>query len=240
MEARMKLKIAVGAGAVVVLAVALGAAGAVAADRVLSGDDEKQAVIDAAAAELGVEPSELSDALRKALANRVDEAVDDGRLTEEQGERLKERLESSDVPFFFPGLGDGRLHDPGFFDHGSAGRFGVGLDVDAAASYLGLTAAELMDELADGKTLAEIAREEGKSVNGLVEELVEAVEERIDDAVEDGRLSQERAARLKQGLEERVRDRVNDELRPRGFRFGHKFGFDQQFEHPPAFRGPGD
>jgi polyhydroxyalkanoate synthesis regulator phasin len=230
MEARMKLKVAVGAGAALVLAVALGAAGAVAADRVLSGDDEKQAVIDDAAAELGVEPGELSDALRKALANRVDEAVDDGRLTEEQGERLKERIESSDVPLFFPGLGGGRLHDRGFFDHGGAGRFGFGLDVDAAASYLGLTAAELMDELADGKTLAEIAREEGKSVDGLVEELVEAVEERIDDAVEDGRLSQERAARLKQSLEERVRERVNDELRPRGFRFGHKFGFDQRFE----------
>ena len=95
----------------------LGAAGAVAASRILSSEDAGKAVIDDAAAQLGVEPSELSDALKQALENRIDEAVANGRLTEEQAERLKERLESSEYPLLF-GMGGHRGHGSGFgFGH---------------------------------------------------------------------------------------------------------------------------
>ena len=61
-----------------------GAGGAIAASDALSPEDRSQAVIDDAAKQLGVEPSALSDALKHALENRIDEAVEAGRLTEEQ------------------------------------------------------------------------------------------------------------------------------------------------------------
>ena len=86
----------------------------------------------------------------------------------------------------------------------------------------------------DGKTLAEIAAEEGKSVDGLVLELVDAAEKRIDEAVADGRLTEEQAADLKEDLAERIRERVNDGFRMHGFGFKHGFG---GFERPPAFEG---
>ena len=77
-----------------------------AAGRALSGDD-RQAVIDDAAAELGVAPSALSDALKEALKNRVDEAVADGRLSDEQGERLKDRIDANETPLLGLGFGTG-------------------------------------------------------------------------------------------------------------------------------------
>ena len=142
MDRSTKIKIA--AGAVVAFAVAGGGA-AVAATQAWSPQEESQAVIDDAAEQLGVEPSELSDALKQALENRVDQAVEDGRLTEEQADALKERIDSGDAPLVF-----GVFGGPGF-GHGHFGHFA---DLDAAATYLGLTEAELRAELEDGKTLA--------------------------------------------------------------------------------------
>jgi len=225
-----KIKVAGGAALALVLTVTLGAAGAIAASRALSSDEESQAVIDDAAAQLGVEPSALSDALEEALKNRVDAAVEAGRLTEEEGNDLKERIESGESPLLFGGFGH---KAPGF---GHLGHFG---SFEAAAPYLGLTMAELRERLADGDTLAEIAKAEGKSVDGLVQALVDAAEERIDDTVADDRLTEERAAELKEGLEERITDLVNGELR--GRHFGFRPGFGRGFGlhgGPSAFHGP--
>jgi polyhydroxyalkanoate synthesis regulator phasin len=222
MKMSRKTKIATGAIAALVLAITVGAAGAIAASRVLSGDDESQAVIDDAAKQLGVTPSALEDALREALKNRVDDAVEAGRLTEEQGKALKERIDARETPLPFGGLGRWGL--------GHFGHFGHFRSLDAAASYLDLTEAELRERLADGDTLAEVAKAEGKSVDGLVKALVAAATEKLDDAVADGRLTEERAAELKQGLEERVTDLVNGEFRaprlgPPAFGFDRGFGF---------------
>lgn len=215
-----RMKVVAGVAGAIVLAVAVGATGAVAASRALSADDESQAIIDDAAEQLGVEPSALSDALKQALENRVDGAVESGRLTEEQGDWLKERIDEGSVPFLggFAHKGFGWGHGP----HGFGG-------LDAAASYLGITEDELRSELADGKTLAEVAEAEGKSVDGLVDAMVVNAEARIDQAVADGKLTAEQAATAKERLREHVTALVNGELRPRGLgRWGNR---------SPGFRG---
>ena len=138
---RRRKQIAIVAGAAAAFAVAGGGA-AIGAD-VLSPEDQNKAVIDDAAKQLGVEPSELSNALKDALKNRIDEAVKAGRLTEEQGNALKKRIDSSDAPFLFGGFG-GRgfgLGGPGDrgFGRGFGGPHIWGLhDLSAAASYLGI------------------------------------------------------------------------------------------------------
>jgi polyhydroxyalkanoate synthesis regulator phasin len=219
----------------------VGAGAALAASDALSPAERSQAVIDDAAKQLGVEPSELSDALKHALQNRVDEAVEEGRLTEEQGEALKERIESAGAPLVFGGFGD-RPGGPGFGHfHFGFGPFG---NLDAAGSYLGLSDEELREALADGKSLAEIAKAEEKSVQGLVDALVAQAEKRIDAAVDDGRLTQEQADELKEDLEERVTELVNHVPGSRRFlpdrRFGPGFGFrDGPFhDHRPDAEGP--
>jgi polyhydroxyalkanoate synthesis regulator phasin len=226
MEMNRKTKIGAAVAGAVVLAVAVGAAGAVAAQRALDAREESQAVIDDAAGQLGVEPSELTDALKEALKNRVDEAVESGRLTEERGAELKERIESGKTPLIFPGFGRQGApgHRPGS-GHFGFGHFGHAGKLDAAAEYLGLTEDELRDRLRDGDTLAEIAKAEGKPVDGLVDALVADATDRIDEAVENGRLTEEQATELKEGLEARTQDRVEGELRARPFGgFRHGFG----------------
>jgi polyhydroxyalkanoate synthesis regulator phasin len=222
------VKLVVGAAAVSVLVAGLGAVGAVAASRTFSPAEERQAVIDDAARQLGVAPAALSDALTQALKNRVDEAVEAGRLTEAQGARLKERIDAGGVlPFF-------GMH-PGAHGPGHARLFGSSL-TDAAA-YLGLTEAELRERLAD-ETLAEIAKEEGKSVDGLVRALTTAAAKRIDEAVAAGRLTAEQATALKAELDDRIEALVNGEHRGHGGAFDPRFGHHGMPRGPPLFGGP--
>jgi hypothetical protein len=200
---------------IVALAVAGGGA-AIAATKPWSPKEQSQAVIDDAAKQLGVTPSALSDALKKALENRVDEAVANGMLTKEQGAELKNRIESNDFPFPFLGLGR-----PFGFDHGLGfpGPFGK---LQAAASYLGLSESELGSRLAQGQTLAQIANDRGKSVDGLIDALVKAAEKQIDAAVDSGKLTKSQGDDLKSGLRDRITRLVN----------GQDFGFHR-------FRMPG-
>ena len=121
------------AAGVAAVAVAGGGA-AVAASKFGSPSEESTAVVNDAANRLGVQPSALSDALKKALEDRVDAAVAAGRLTQAQGDEMKSRIESGAFPLFFGGR-------PGGFHHRGFGG------LDAAATYLGSTTDELRTQL---------------------------------------------------------------------------------------------
>jgi hypothetical protein len=226
MDGSLKRKI-VAAGVVAVAVVGAGAA--IAATRDTSPQAESQAVVNDAAKELGVQPSELTAALKKALSNRVDAAVEAGRLSKEEGEALKARINSGAFPLFGG-------------PHRHLGRFGPGFphgprhDLADAAEYLGLTVAQLRTQLNQGKTLAQVARDRDKSVDGLVDKIVEAKKARIDDAVEDGRLTRARADEILADLEERVTELVNDGRFEFRFRDGPRGrDFEKRFRS-----GPGD
>src|SRR3954451_10590714 len=179
MNAKRKVVIGVAAGLLLV-----GAGGAFAAGKLTSPKEERQAVINDAAKRLGVEPAKLSDALTKALEDRVDVAVADGRITKAEGEALKARIEAGDAPLFF---GGGPHHSgPGFGHHHGPG-------LDAAPKYLGITETQLRAELEKGKTLADVAESHGKTAEGLVNALVDGAKTHLDAAVKAGRLTQAEA-----------------------------------------------
>jgi polyhydroxyalkanoate synthesis regulator phasin len=160
---------------------------------------------------LGISEQKLTDAIRDARIAQIDAAVEAGDLTEEQGERLKERARSGEGP---RGVGPvfGRGLGPGFrdFGHGPFGRGSLGRDADvleAAADYLGVTAAELRESLRGGQSLADVAKAKGKSVDGLKATIRKAIQASLDEAVDDGKLTKEQAERLGEYLSEHV-DRV--------------------------------
>ena len=226
---RNRTKLAVGAGAVLAVA---GAGGAIAATK-LSPSEKSKAVVEDAAKQLGVDPAKLSDALKQALENRIDQAVEDGALTEEQGEAMKRRVEADDFPLFAgPLLGHPHRGGFGFHLHGIR-------DLDAAAAYLGVTEAALRESLEGGKTLADVAKEKGKSVDGLVDAIVAAKTKELDAAVTAGRLTKAQRDEIVAGLGAWTTDLVNGE-RPafpgrRGGRGHHgPFGFDGDREAPGA------
>ena len=197
------------AGGAALLAVVV-AGGAIAATKALTPRQEQQAIINDAAGQLGVEPQELSNALKEALKNRVDAAVRDGRLTREQAARLKERIDADDAPLFGPGTTQPR---PRFRHHRGPGPFHA--KFEAAADYLGMTQAELREALQDGKTLAQVARDRNKSVDGLVDALVARAERKLDRAVESGDLTEAEKREMLAGLRERITDVVNGRFPPR-------------------------
>lgn len=209
-------------GTVAGLAVAGGGA-AIGATQLGDPKAESEAVLNDAAQQLGIEPSKLSAALEKALENRVDVAVAAGRLTKEQGAELKARIEAGDVPLF-----GGLRH--GFGHFGAFGHFG---DLDVAADYLGLSETELRTQLRSGKSLAQVAKDRGKSVDGLVDALVADARERVEAAVAAGRLTRAKADQVLADLEQRVTARVNS-TPPSFFRHGAP---DEQFG-PLPFHGP--
>jgi polyhydroxyalkanoate synthesis regulator phasin len=224
----IRRKVLAGAAAAVV---AGGAGAGVAATKLTrsSPSEESKAIVNDAAKTLGVSPSKLSAAIKKAISDRIDAAVADGRITKAQGEELKQRIESDDFPLFGPPVFG--PHFPGVhpFFHG----------LDAAASYLGLSEAALRSRLNSGQTLAQIAKAEGKSVNGLKAALVKDVKDKLDAAVRDGRLSKDEEQRALKDLESRIDDLVNAQLRLHvREHFGPRFdrGFDGHGP-PPFFPG---
>lgn len=227
MESTTRRKLIAGAAAVAVVA---GGGGALAASKLSSPNgprEESKAVIADAARQLGITPTKLSDALKKALENRVDAAVAAGRLTKAEGDALKTRIESGEIPVLVGG-------PPRGFDHHGPGP-GRGPGLEAAATYLGLTEAQLRNELERGKTLAQIATAHGKTAEGLIAALVDAAKQKLDAAVTAGRLTRSEADSMLTGLKDRITDLVNgrfprpfgDRREMRGFRHG-----------PPGFFGP--
>ncbi len=201
-------------GAVAALAVGGAGAGIAATRLARSPGEESKAVVSDAARQLGVEPSKLSAALKKALENRVDAAVADGRITKAEGEAMKKRIESDDFPIFGPrGPGPGRFGDFGHREHFH--HFGpVGLS--AAASYLGLSKSELRSKIEAGKTLAAVAKEEGKSVEGLVAALRADLQKKLDQAVAAGRLTKEQEQEILSDADEHIQAFVEGKFPPPG------------------------
>ena len=206
-DAAMKLnKKSLVAAAAALAAVSAGAA--LAADKLLTPKQESQAIINDAANRLGVSPSALSDALKSAFKARVDAAVADGRISKAQGDAMKARIDSGNVPFFgVPGFRGG--HGPG---HGGFA------ELDVAATYLGVTEATLRDLLMNGKSLAQVAQDKNKSVDGLVDAIVAEEKKELAAAVAAGRLTDAQRDSIEQDLPARVKAMVNGERPNGGFR----------------------
>src|SRR4029079_423987 len=167
------------------LVLAIGA-GVAAADSI--GNDQ-DAFLNHVAKRLNVTPAALKAALKGANDDRIDAAVAAGKITKAQGDAMKARsAENGGVPFFG---GFGR-HGGGF----GFGHHGGPVSLASAAKYLGLTEAELRTQLDSGKTLAEIAKAQGKTVDGLEKALTADTMAKLDAAVKAGTITQAQADEL--------------------------------------------
>jgi hypothetical protein len=88
--------------------------------------------------------------------------------------------------------------------------------MQTAADYLGIDVADVRGALREGKSLADLAEDEGKSVDGLKRVLRDAIGEDAERAVDDGVLTKTRAERLVEKLGNGVDRRVRRLPAPRG------------------------
>jgi hypothetical protein len=185
--------------AVAAAAVAAVAGGSAAAIAHTTGKEDEQAVLEAAAKQLNVTPEALRDALGDAIDAQIDQAVKDGRLTQEQADEIKRRRqESGRVLGIGPG-GPGHHGGPGF------GRgFGGPRLMSDVAKALGITERQLFSRLRNGRTIAEIAKAEGKSLDDVKAAVKSTVTQRLDDAVKDGDITDAQRDDMLEHLDEHL------------------------------------
>jgi hypothetical protein len=193
------------------LAVVLGGSGALAATGSSSpasdflGDVSKR---------LGISQDKLEGAIEDATIARIDAAVAAGDITKEQGDALKERVRSGDGPAILPGLRGPGFGPPGPPEKGSFPGVFPGIDLmETAADYLGRDGADVREALRDGKSLADLAKDEGKSVDGLEDALRDEIRKDADQAVDEGALTQAQADRIVERLGSAVDKLVEGNLR---------------------------
>jgi hypothetical protein len=215
-----------------------------------SGDESGgSSFLDRVAAKLGIGSDELRQAVIDVRKEQIDEAAANGRITGEQAERMKQRLDElpADAPLLAPGpLGGPRgphgLRGPHGGEFGLEFRMGdggfhlgfmfPGLDREELrqeiAGFLGITVEELEQELeAEGATLGSVAEAHGKTRDDISAFIIEQVRAGLESAVASGDLDQEKADAILEGIEPMV-DRIVDGA------WGMPLGGD--FRGPPRFR----
>ena len=196
------------------LSLAVGAGGAIAASK--SSGTREDGFLARVAGHLGISTEKLEDATKQAAIDQVDADLEAGRITKAQADELKARIREGGAPFFF-GRPHFRSDGPGGFDRPRLFHAPFG-HLSAAADYLGLSVPELLEQLTSGKSLADVAEAEDKSVDGLKDAMVADAKERLDQAVEEGMLTEAQAKEKLKSIESRVDDIVNGKFPDRGER----------------------
>ncbi len=233
MQRSLKRNLAIGGAALVV---AGGAGGAYAATQ-SSGPSSRQAFLNDVAKRLHVTPQQLSSALNGAFSDQLQAAVRSGRLTQAEANALEQRLKQKGavpgVPFGFgphvarPWLRGG---GPGL---GPLGRPG---GLEGAAGYLGISDQQLFQDLASGKSLAQIAASRGKTVSGLEQAMTAEMKARLDKLVAGKMITSAQEQKILRRWSARLSAQVNQKGPP----FGHRaFRFHQQVPMPPNVPAPG-
>ena len=139
----------------------------------------QEAYLNALAARLGLSVDQLKEAQKQARIDLVNKAVADGKLTQEQANRMIQAIQSGQRPG--PGAGQGQ-RGPGMPGQGQA-----------VADLLGMTPDQIRTEMQAGKSLAQIAEAKGVSRDALKAKIVETQKARLDAAVAAGRMTAEQA-----------------------------------------------
>ncbi len=126
-------------------------------------------------ADLTDDDAGLVAAIVAAAEADIDQAVTDGRMDADRADALKDQL--ADRVETFITTSHERPDDRPFHDRHVRGF------VKEAADVIGIDAADLVEGLADGKSIADVALENGLSESDLVDALTDAARERIEEAV---------------------------------------------------------
>ncbi len=113
------------------------------------GGGSQTTLLNDVASNLGVSNAKLRSAIKSAFKAQVDQQAKDGLLTAAQVSDAKDRIDSGSVHLGMAPAG---------------AELGV---IDAASSYLGMTAAAIRDAFDQGTTLADLAKDKGKTIDGL-------------------------------------------------------------------------
>jgi polyhydroxyalkanoate synthesis regulator phasin len=152
-----------------------------------------QSFVSKFAANLGVSQDKVTEALETTKKQMLDEAVQQGRLTQEQADKI-----AANKDLGFGGLGFGHSRDHNFM--------GKGRNLDSIANVLGITADQLKTDFESGKKIQDIVTEHGMTMDQFNQKMMELKKDAISKAVTDGKLTQEQANKFMEKMEQRFND----------------------------------
>src|SRR4029453_15034325 len=146
------------------------------------------------AGHLGISTQKPEDATKAAAIDQVNADLKAGRITQAQADAMKAQIEKGGVPLFFGG-------PHRFGDFGHRLPFPPHDHFSSAADSPGLTAPQLFQKLANGQSLADVARAQHKSVDGLKQAILDGAKKDLDQAVKSGFLTEAQAKDALNALE---------------------------------------
>lgn len=191
------------------------------------GEDEPvQTFLGRVAEKLGIGEDELRSAISEVEGEIVDEKVAEGLLTPDQGERLKERIEEGNPlgPRAFHRIGEGGRHHYPWL-----------LPLHSLATVLGIEPQDLVSELKEGKTPAQLAEEQGMTRDELTAALLDEARGKLDEQIADGNLTETQADAIFESVENNI-DRFVDGVWCHVIQDGRGLRFRAG---GPIFHGPG-
>lgn len=154
-----------------------------------------QSFVSKLAANLGLGQDQVTAALDATKKQMLDEAVQQGKITQEQADKI-----SSSKGFGFGGFGFS--HDKGRNFKGKDNNFkGSGRNLDGVANVLGMTTDQFKTESQSGKKIQEIVTEHGMTMDQFNQKMLELKKDAISKAVADGKLTQDQANKILQNME---------------------------------------
>jgi len=148
---------------------------------------ERESFAARVAAHLGVTEQQLVDAFKTARLEMLDEAVAAGKISPEDAEQIRQRIEESQGL----GLRGWRIH-------------ALGGIVSSVADTLDMTPREIAQDLRQGQSLAEIGQAKGVSTDMLKSAILSAADEKLDQAVANGKLTQDQADKIMTRLTDNI------------------------------------
>lgn len=138
---------------------------------------------------LGVDRSKLDSALTQARNDTADQAAKDGKITQDQANRIKSRQGTNEFGFGF-GLGHAGRGGKGVGPMGMMGGQDV---VNAVAGVLGMNPQDLVNQLRSGKKLSDLAAGKEQQVKDAV---VNVEKPKLDQAVQNKRITQDQENKI--------------------------------------------
>jgi uncharacterized SAM-binding protein YcdF (DUF218 family) len=134
------------------------------------------------AANLGIDQDKVTAAIEATKKQMLDEAVQQGKITQEQADKIAARKDRGFCGF---GFGEGKM--------GHRSR-----NLDGIANILGITSEQLKAELESGKDMKDILTEHGLTMEQFREKMQEQRKAEIERDVAEGKITREQADKMLQ------------------------------------------
>ena len=155
---------------------------------------EREGFVARVAAHLGVTEQQLTDAFKAARLEILDEAVAAGKISPEEADQIRQRIEEG------KGLG---------FGWGGCHMRPFGDIVSSVAETLDMTPREILQQIRQGQSLAEIGQAKGVSPEELKSAILSAADSKLDQAVAVGKITQEQADKVMTRLTDNIDKLLN-------------------------------